>query len=53
MSTSRYLIEILLHNYNAQQTKVISVFLFTFITHELWEHLVKLFIIILVLHFTF
>ena len=52
MSTSRYLIEILLHNYNAQQTKVISVFLFTFITHELWEHLVEL-IIILVLHFTF
>ena len=57
MSTSRYLIEILLHNYKAQQTKVVSVFLFTLITHELWEHLVELFtfyfIFFIILVFTF
>ena len=40
MSTRSFLIEILLHIYNAQQIEVISGFLFTFIPHKLWEHLV-------------
>ena len=43
MSTRGLLIEILLQIYNAQQTEVISGFLFTFITHKLWEHLVGVF----------
>ena len=43
MSTRGFLIEILLHIYNVQQTEVISGFLFTFITHKLWEHLVDVF----------
>ena len=43
MSTRDFLIEILLHIYNVQQTEVISGFLFTFITHKLWEHLVDVF----------
>ena len=40
MSTRSFLIEILLHIYNVQQTEVIAGFLFTFITHKLCEHLV-------------
>ena len=43
MSTRGFLNEILLHKYIVQQTEVIWVFLFTFITHELWEHLVEVF----------
>ena len=43
MSTRGSLIEILLHIYNVQQTEVIFGFLFTFITHKLWEHLVGVF----------
>ena len=43
MSTRGYLIEILLHIYNLQQTEVILGFLFTIITHKLWEHLVGVF----------
>ena len=35
--------EILLHIHNVQQTEVISGFLFIFITHKLWEHLVGIF----------
>ena len=35
MLTRGYLIGILLHIYNVQQTEVISGFLFTFITHKL------------------
>ena len=35
MSTRGFLIEILLHKYNAKQTEVISDFLFTFITYKL------------------
>ena len=35
MSTSGFLIEILLHIYYVQETEVISGFLFTFITHKL------------------
>ena len=34
MSTRAFLIEILLHIYNVQQTEVVSGFLFTFITHK-------------------
>ena len=38
------IIEILFHIlYNVQQTEVISSFLFTFIIHKLWEHLVWVF----------
>ena len=40
MSTRGSLIDILVHIYNVQQTEVISDFLFTFITHKLWEHLI-------------
>ena len=36
MSTRGFLIEILLHMYNAHQREVSSGFLFTFITHKLW-----------------
>ena len=43
MSTRGSLIEILLHIYNVQQAEVIFGFLFTFITHKLWEHLVGVF----------
>ena len=43
MSARGFLTEILLHVYNVQQTEVISGFLFTFITHQLWEHLVGVF----------
>ena len=39
MSTRGFLIEILLHIHNVQQTEVISGSLFTFITYKLWEHL--------------
>ena len=35
MSTRSFLIEILLHKYNVQQTEVISGYLFTSITHKL------------------
>ena len=35
MSTRGFLIEILLHIYDVQQTEVIPGFLFTFITHKL------------------
>ena len=45
MSRIDFLIEILLHIYNVQQTEVISGFLFTFITHKLWEHLAGVFTI--------
>ena len=45
MSTRGFLIEILLHIYNVQQTEVTSDFLFTSITHKLWEHLVGVFTI--------
>ena len=45
MSTRGSLIEILLHIYNVQQTEVISGFLFTLITHKLWEHLVSVFLL--------
>ena len=34
MSTRGFLVEILLHRYNVQQTQVISGFLFTFIIHK-------------------
>ena len=40
MSTRSFQIEILYHIYNVQQAEVISGFVFTFITHKLWEHLV-------------
>ena len=43
MSTRGFLIEILLHVYNLQQAEVISGFSFTFVTHNLWEHLVGVF----------
>ena len=43
MLTRGFLIEILLHIYNIQQAEVISGFLFTFVTHKLWEHLVESF----------
>ena len=43
MSARGFLIEILLHIFNVQQTEVISGFLFTFITHNLVEHLVGVF----------
>ena len=39
MSTRGFLIEILLHIHNVQQTEVTSGSLFTFITYKLWEHL--------------
>ena len=45
MSARGFLIETLLHGYNVQQTEVISGFLFTFITYQLWEHLVRVFTI--------
>ena len=35
MSTRAFLIEILLHIYNVQQTEVISGFLLIYITHKL------------------
>ena len=34
MSARGFLIEILLHTYNVQQTEVIYGYLFTFITHK-------------------
>ena len=43
MSTRGSLIEILWHIYSVQQTEVILGFLFTIITHKLWEHLVGVF----------
>ena len=43
MSTRGFLIEILLHIYSLQQAEVVSGFLFTFITHKFWEHLVGVF----------
>ena len=43
MSTRGSLIEILLQIFNVQQTEVIFGFLFTIITHKLWEHLVRVF----------
>ena len=45
MSTRGLLIEILFHVYNVQQADVIFGFLFTFITHKLWKHLVECFTI--------
>ena len=45
MSTRRFLIETLLHTYNARHTKLISDFSFTYITHKLKEHLVRAFTI--------
>ena len=43
MSTRGFLIEIeiLLHIYHVQQAEVISGFLFSFTTHKLSEHLVR------------
>ena len=41
MSTRGFLIEILLHIYNIQQTEVISGFLFTVFSHKLLEHLLR------------
>ena len=41
MSTRGFLIETLLQIHNVQQAEVVSGFLFTFITHKLWEHLVE------------
>ena len=43
MSARGFLIKILLHRYNAEHTKIISVFLFTYITHSLKEPLVRTF----------
>ena len=43
MSTKGFLIEILLHRYNVQQTDVMPGFLFTFITHKLKDHLFGVF----------
>ena len=43
MSTKGFLIQIFLHIDNVRQTEVISGFLFTFVTHRLWEHLVRIF----------
>ena len=43
ISTRGSLFEILLHIYIVQQTEVIFGFLFTFITHKLWEHLIGFF----------
>ena len=43
MSTRGFLIETLLQIHNVQQAEVVSGFLFTFITHKLWEHLVEVF----------
>ena len=43
MSTRGFLIENLLHIYNVQHTEVNSDFLFTFITHKLWEDLFEVF----------
>ena len=48
MSTRGFLIEILLHIYNVQQTEVISVFLFTFITYKLGGHIVGVFTVSLI-----
>ena len=35
MSTRGFVIKVLIHGYNVQQTEVISGFLFNFITHKL------------------
>ena len=43
MSTRGFLMETLLHVYNVQQKEVISGFLFTYITHKLWEQLFQVF----------
>ena len=43
MSTRVFLIEILLRRYNAEHTKIISAFLFSYITHLLKEHFVRTF----------
>ena len=43
MSAKGFLTKTLLHKYNVEQTEVISSFLFTFITHNLQEHLVVTF----------
>ena len=43
MSTKGLLIEILCHRYHLQPTKVISGFLFIFITHRLQENFVGAF----------
>ena len=43
MSTRGFLIEILLHRYNAEHTKINSVFLSTYITHKLKENLIRTF----------
>ena len=43
MSARDFLIDILLHRYDVQQTKVIAGFLSTFITHKIYEHLVTAF----------
>ena len=43
MSARDFLINILLHRYNVQQTEVIAGFLFIFITHKICEHLVRAF----------
>ena len=41
MLTRDFLIEIIWHIHNVQQKVVNSGFLFIFITHKLWEHLVR------------
>ena len=43
MSARGFLIEILLHICNAEHKKIISAFLFTYVTHKLKEHLVRTF----------
>ena len=43
MSTRGFLTEILLHRCNAGHTKIISAFLFTYITRKLKEHSVGTF----------
>ena len=43
MSTRCFLAKTLLQRYNAKRTEIISGFLFTFITHKLLEHLVRVF----------
>ena len=43
IKTRGFLIAVSLYTYNVQQAEVISGFLFIFITHKLWEHLVGVF----------
>ena len=45
MWTRGFLIKILLYRHNSEHAKIISAFLFAYITHELKEHLVRTFTI--------